>query len=146
MWFLSPFCSGSPVFLVSLGLLSLMWCMLFGCASHGAARPDANATARQVPLHLALQDGFEHDDMVIRVNGEDVFTGTDISTDLRISLATTVDLEVTPGATTIEIVLTTRHLRATHTVDIRAPIYLAINITRDAQIRFRESLEPFGYV
>ncbi len=47
------------------------------------------------PLHIALHDGFQRRHVVIVVDGRTVFDRAGVTTDLRISRADAVDIEVT---------------------------------------------------
>ncbi len=59
--------------------------------------------------HIVLEEGFEHDDVVLRVNGEDVYERRDVSTSPLLGYATSFETALAPGAT-VTVEVTTRSL------------------------------------
>jgi hypothetical protein len=96
-------------------------------------------------LHIALQEGFEDEAVVIRVNGKEVFNKQGVRTKLQIGRADAVDVEVEDGTATVEILLPTKDL--TETVRIRVPQepFLGVSLVA-GEIVHRVSSTPFGYV
>ncbi len=96
-------------------------------------------------LHVALQDGFLDDAVVVRVNGEEVHREKGVSSDPRIGLAASFDLEAPQGPATLEIELPGRKLRKTIEVDATTAPYVGVTHV-EGGIEFRVSERPFGYL
>jgi len=96
-------------------------------------------------LHIALEEGFEGDVVVVRVNGSEVYDNQDVKTRLQIGLADSFDTSVGRGKAQIEIAVPTRKLTEKVSVDVDDRIFLGASLQGDS-IRCRVSKEPFGYV
>ena len=96
-------------------------------------------------LHVALQEGFEDEAVVIRVNGKEVFNKQGVRTKLQIGRADAIDVDVEDGPATVEILLPTKTL--TKTVQTRVPQepFLGVSLVA-GEITHRVSSTPFGYV
>lgn len=95
-------------------------------------------------LHIALQDGFAGDPVAIRLDGREVYRKADVRTDLRISRADGVDVEVPAAGATIEVEARGRTTTA-QVLPTRTP-YLAVNLEADGRPDLRASAEPFAYL
>lgn len=97
-------------------------------------------------LHLALQDGFRHDTVIVRVNGVEHFNQANVTTRTQIGHAGSAELDIPAGPAHIEVSLPLRAI--SHEADIQpeATPYLGISIRHDGTIHFRTQNEPFGYV
>lgn len=96
-------------------------------------------------LHIALQDGFSNDHLIIRVNGSVVFDGS-VTTRYQIGLADTVETEVdSAGATVVELLLPDRRLSKTVSIVMDRARYLAVSIV-GLEIRCELSTTPFRYL
>lgn len=96
-------------------------------------------------LHIALEEGFEGDLVVVRVNGRDVYDKQDVKTRLQIGLADSFNTSVERGKAQVEIAVPTRKLTEKLSVDVDDRIFVGASLQGDA-IRYRVSKEPFGYV
>lgn len=96
-------------------------------------------------LHIALEEGFEGDLVVVRVNGRDVYDKQDVKTRLQIGLADSFNTSVERGKAQVEIAVPTRKLTEKLSVDVDDRIFVGASLQGDA-IRCRVSKEPFGYV
>ena len=67
-------------------------------------------------LKIALQEGFENDDVVILVNGWEIYERDSVSTQTQIALAASVVTDVPSGRSTAEIEVSTRLLKAEFSV------------------------------
>jgi len=96
-------------------------------------------------LHVALQEGFDNDTVVVRVNGRQALAQDGVRTRRQIGLAGSVEVEVAEGAATVEIALPSRGLSATIPLVLPGPRYVGVSVDREG-IRHRLSTEPFGYL
>ncbi len=100
-----------------------------------------------VLLHIALQEGFEGDTVVIRVNGKEVFRKPSVKTRLQTGYADSLEVNVQEGPVNVEVTLPARNL--SESIEFRASgrVYLGVSVTRDGRISYKEPrTEPFGYV
>ena len=96
-------------------------------------------------LHIALQDGFGGDLVVIRVDGAEVLRQADVRTDPRISLAYAFDAPTDGDRVAVEIALPEQNVAESIEVDLSQATHLGVSY-RDGAIRFNVSKQPFGYV
>jgi len=96
-------------------------------------------------LHIALQEGFEGDDVVLLVAGQRM-SRPRVTTKNQIGYADGVDVEVPPGEVRIDVELTQRKIRGSYTLKVDGPVYLAVSVDREGKLRFEEALEPFRYL
>jgi hypothetical protein len=96
-------------------------------------------------LHIALQEGFDHEAVVIRVNRKDVFNKQDVRTRLQIGLADSFDVEVEDGPATVEILLPKKNLTKEIKTQVPQEPYLGVSLVA-GKIEHRASGTPFGYV
>ena len=84
-------------------------------------------------IHLALQDGFEGDDVVLRVDGTEAYRGEDVTTRTQISHAADMQLEVPDHPFSLEVDVPTRGVRETVQIDPRAHPNVTLSL-RDRRI------------
>lgn len=96
-------------------------------------------------LHIALQEGFDSEAVVIRVNDKEVFNKQDVRTRLQIGLADSFEVEVERGPATVEILLPRKNLTKTIQINIPEEPYLGVSLVA-GEITHRASATPFGYV
>jgi hypothetical protein len=107
---------------------------------------------RMSTLHIALQEGFTHDDVRIEVDGAQVYSRQDVSTRQQLGLADSFDTQVDHDAThvdgcvTVRVALATRHTQEEFVVPLHEANYVGISVDRNGGIRRRMSATPFGYV
>ena len=96
-------------------------------------------------LHMALQEGFEDETVVVRAAGREVFRKDNVRTKLQIGLADSFDVNVEGSPATIEIDLPNQGLA--ESIELQAPntVYLGVSLI-GGKIQHRISREPFGYV
>lgn len=98
-------------------------------------------------LHVALEEGFDHDEVRILVDGVEVYRKQDVSTRLQIGLADSFDVDVGSGpAVGIDVALPARQREQHLTVAVQAPMFLGISLDGSGQVQHRLSSTPFGYV
>jgi hypothetical protein len=95
-------------------------------------------------LHIALQEGFDRDQVEIAVDGVRVFQASDVSTRQQIGLAASVDVEVASDAS-LEIAVPSRGKRITRRVDPAAGPYVAVSLDEAGAPVVTPSSEPFRY-
>ena len=116
-----------------------------GCYANPTPQPDIEREANMALLHIALQEGFFGDTVVVRVNGEEVFRKKDVKTRLQIGFADSVELNVAEGPTQVEVLLPAKNLSESVQLDVSAPTYVGVSVV-DGKIIFRISDVPFGYL
>ncbi|MDP8977975.1 MAG: hypothetical protein M3N17_05290 [Actinomycetota bacterium] len=97
-------------------------------------------------LHVALQEGFGGEGVVVLVDGREVFSDPDVRTRLQIGLAKSFDVEVAPGRHLVECRLTGRDNPVARHVEVAGPTWVGISLVPDGGARWRVASEPFGYV
>ncbi|MBI1745895.1 MAG: hypothetical protein HYR55_04815 [Acidobacteria bacterium] len=97
-------------------------------------------------LHVALQEGFSNDAVIIQVDDREVFNQSGIRTRNQIGLAKYFALNFPDGTRKITISVPSRQCSKTVTIDIRDPIYLGVSLTNDNRILHEISPGPFGYL
>jgi hypothetical protein len=98
------------------------------------------------PLHVALQEGFSDDEVVVKVNGVQVRTLTGVTTKNQIGYAGALELELPAGETNVEVAIPTRGVAEATLVRLNEPVFLGVSVTSHGQLHFHQSHEPFGYV
>ena len=84
-------------------------------------------------IHLALQDGFEDDEIVLRVDGSEAYRGEGITTRTQISHAADMQLEVPDRPFILEAEVPTRGVREAFDIDPRAHPNVTVSL-RDGQL------------
>jgi hypothetical protein len=127
-----------------IALLSLL------CVSSSLAHISRAAPAREVNvmprLHIALHDGFRGNHVVITVDGRVVFDRTGVTTDLRISRADAMDVDVAAASVAVAVNVNPGAIAGAVTVDVAAAPFLAIDVLDGGKLRFTHSAQPFAYM
>jgi hypothetical protein len=84
-------------------------------------------------LNLALQDGFDGDRVLIRVDGTEVYRGEQVTTRTQISHAADTQLDVPDGPFTLEVDVPTRRVRQAFQLDPHAHPNVALSL-RDGRL------------
>jgi hypothetical protein len=79
-------------------------------------------------INVALQDGFDGDTVVIRVDGAEAYHGERVTTRTQISHAADTQLNVPDGPFTLEVDVPTRGVRETLTLDPQAQPNVALSL------------------
>jgi len=96
-------------------------------------------------MKIDLQDGFENDEVVVKLDGREVFHKSGVSTDPRISRADGFDTSSTKAEGTVELDLPKKGKHATQSVKPGETPHIGISI-RDGQPLFRTQSQPFLYM
>jgi|SRR5215210_3597910 len=84
-------------------------------------------------LNVALQDGFDRDTVVIRVDGAEAYRGEQVTTRTQISHADDMQLEVPERPLTLEVEVPEQGIRESLQLDPRAQPNVALSLL-DGQI------------
>jgi hypothetical protein len=93
-------------------------------------------------LSIDLQDGFEHDEVVIFVDGEERARRSDVTTKKLYGLAETIELTVPEGS--VELRIKTRNASKTLRLDATRDLWIGVSL-QGGEIRAAVSVEPYGY-
>jgi hypothetical protein len=93
----------------------------------------AGSRARQMLINVALQDGFDRDTVVIRVDGSEAYRGEQVTTRTQISHADDMQLEVPERPFALEVEVPDQGVRESLELDPRVQPNVALSL-RDGQI------------
>lgn len=99
-------------------------------------------------LQIDLQEGFDGEPVVIRVNGTEVFRG-EVSTRLQIGLAEQIKVNVPAGQVDVIVELPQRAVSASTNVSIPDVKYIGVSVEddrEDSKLLFRATGEFFRYM
>lgn len=97
-------------------------------------------------LHVALQDGFANDTVVVRLDDQEIYRKDGVSTRTQISRADAFDFESPSPQATVKVDLPARDLSSSIPVDLSRTPFLGVSITPEGEISHKLQSEPFGYV
>jgi len=97
-------------------------------------------------IHIAYQEGFRNDEVVLRLDGKEVSRNSGVTTRLQIGLALAYELEVPDGPFELEVALPGRYSSRTFRFDPSGPKYVGISVASDGVLTHVVSPEPFGYL
>lgn len=97
-------------------------------------------------IHIALHDGFRGNHVVITVNGNVAFDRSAVKTDLRISRADAIDVDVDAASVKVAVRVDPGAITGAVTVEVAATPFLAIDLLDGGKLRFTPSAEPFAYM
>ena len=104
------------------------------------------ASSEKLPmLHVALQEGFSDDTVLVRLNDKPIYENTGVTTDLRISRADAVEVPLGDGPLRLSVSLPDRDISGSVVVQGKSAIYVGVSVTGDL-VEFTVSDEPFGYM
>ena len=79
-------------------------------------------------INVALQDGFDSDDVVIRIDGTEAYRGEQLTTRTQISHAGDTQLEVPDAPFTLEVDVPTRGIHETFQLDPQTHPNVALSL------------------
>jgi hypothetical protein len=79
-------------------------------------------------INVALQDGFDGDEVVLRVDGDEAYRAKQITTRTQISHAADTQLDVPDGTFTLEVDIPTRGVHETFQLDPQAHPNVALSL------------------
>ena len=96
-------------------------------------------------LHVALQEGFDNDNVMMRLNDEPIYDSAGVTTDLRISRADAVEVPLGEGRLRLSVSLPDRDLSGSLVIQGTNTIYIGVSVQSDT-VEFTVSDRPFGYM
>jgi hypothetical protein len=100
-------------------------------------------------VHFDFQDGFINDTIILKVNGKEVFSKQNITTDLRISFAESFTTEIVNGQVKLDVLIPTKNLSLSRNILIDSEKYFGICIinhdTETPLLNFIEFVKPPDY-
>lgn len=96
-------------------------------------------------LHVALQDGFENDNVIVEVNGKELYSKKDVQTDYRISFTDSFEVDETKKNCSVTIKLPEKGISGTMNINTDETPYLGISVLK-GRLQFKKSDHPFGYL
>ena len=97
-------------------------------------------------VHVAFQEGFENDAVVLRLNGAEVFRQAGLTTKNQIGYADSFETDVPPGPVRLEVDIASRGTNGSQMLHANGPTYVGVSLDRERRPTFHVSLEPFGYL
>jgi hypothetical protein len=94
-------------------------------------------------LHVAFQNGFDNDTVVVRINGEPIFRKDGV-TDPRTGLAESCETPMRDGPVEVEVELPEKAIRGSLTIQFSGSAYVAVSVEKGS-IRYKVSDQPYGY-
>jgi len=85
-------------------------------------------------LHIALRDGFRGHEVAIQVDGSVVYSERNVTTDLRISRADALDVDVTGPRVRLDVTVSPPGEHASHEIDVATYPAVAIDLKTDGAI------------
>ncbi len=98
------------------------------------------------PLRVDLQDGFENDAVILRVNGKEIYRKSGVRTKLQIALADSFEIQLPNDVAHVEVRVENRGQSATFDLRPSEHPYLAVSLTPKGQVAFQPSQELFRYM
>ncbi|MFN2445798.1 MAG: hypothetical protein ABR606_09495 [Vicinamibacterales bacterium] len=92
-------------------------------------------------LTIDLQDGFSGDEVVVRVNGEEVERRPDVRTKRTLGLAQSFHIQIPDGLVTLEVDVPAKGVRGTTRVE---HAHLGVSMG-GRELQFIQSDKEFGY-
>jgi hypothetical protein len=96
-------------------------------------------------LHIALQEGFSQDRVVVKVNGAEVASRPEVTTRNQIGFAEAVEVDVPEGEATVEVQVLSRQLSGTVRVDVEGTTYVGASVI-NGHLDLTQQREAFGYL
>lgn len=96
-------------------------------------------------LHIAFQEGFDGDTIIVRIDGKEMFRNDNVTTRRQIGYASSFETNSHTGPVTIDILLPNKSLWETVQFQVTAATFVGISIDQ-GKITYRLSDQPFGYV
>jgi len=95
-------------------------------------------------LCVDFQEGFAHDEIQVRVNGQERLKKAGVTTNRLLGIASSEEIEVPDGRITVDIQIPTKNLSKTISLETSGSEYLGVSI-ENGRIEHIASQEPFGY-
>lgn len=96
-------------------------------------------------LKLDLQDGFEGDLVIVKVNGSEVLRNENVNTSLTLGYAYSFEMDIPEGKINIEVSLPQKNISGKISIEISGPVFMGISV-QDDRISFIRSKSMFTYL
>jgi hypothetical protein len=96
-------------------------------------------------LCIALQDGFEGELVVVKVDGKEVFKHDHVKTKHQIGKAASFEVDVKEGPARVEVSLPLKGLAKIIDLKVSGDVFLGVSLTENNKIKHNVSSEPFRY-
>lgn len=96
-------------------------------------------------LHVALEEGFVDDEVVVRVDDDEVLSER-VRTRMQLGLAETVDVDVDRPACRLTVDVPGRGATTELEVETADDVWVGVSLTAHGGLESRVSATPFGYV
>jgi hypothetical protein len=97
-------------------------------------------------LNIHLQEGFDHDTVIVRVGGREIFRSPNVTTRTQIGLAEMLNADVSGDLVDVDVDVPARSQHASFSVSPSATPYLGVSLDRSGQLIHHVSAEIMGYV
>jgi hypothetical protein len=97
-------------------------------------------------LHIALQEGFDGDEVIVLIDGQDVYRRPGVTTRTQIGLADSFTRKVADRRVAVEVRLPGRGASGLIDVDGNRPCHIGVSVTPAGRVALRAQDEPFGYL
>jgi hypothetical protein len=98
------------------------------------------------PLTIEFQEGFQDETVLLRLAGVETMRQQHVKTRLQTGYAAASAATVPEGRVVLEVELPDSAERAQVVLDVRAPLWVGVNLDPGRVLRFKLSDTPFGYV
>ncbi len=98
-----------------------------------------------VLLHIALQDGFRNNTVLMRLNGKRIYRKNNLKTRTQIGLADSVELETDEGPASLEVSLPQERIVGSIAFVLKSVTYIGVSII-EGEVQFKVQNVPFGYL
>jgi hypothetical protein len=96
-------------------------------------------------LHVALQEGFANDRVIVRINGAEVASRPSVTTRNQIGLAEAVEIDLVDGDAQVEVEVPTRGITSAVRVQVEGTTYVGASIEA-GQVSLHQQREAFRYL
>ncbi len=98
-----------------------------------------------VLLKLDLQDGFEGDLVIVKVNSSEVFRKENVKTRLTVGYALSFEVDIPAGNINIEVSLPQKGIHGEISIEASGQVFMGISV-QDNKIIFKRSESFFTYL
>lgn len=108
--------------------------------------PGSRCAAAMQTLHLELQEGFDDDRVVARLNGVEILSLDHVTTRMQTGFAAAGSTQAADGKAVLEVSLPASGQQASTEINLIQTLWAGVNVGAGKAIQFRISQAPFGYV
>jgi len=105
-----------------------------------------NLKAPMALLHIALQEGFFNDSVIIRANQQEIFRHQSVKTRTQIGLAEWMEINLPEGSVTLEVSVLSKGVTQSIPLQLSGNVYLGISLTPEGKLDYQISDQAFGYL